>query len=156
MVREAYRSTAAGSSAKARGARFLSAELGQLRKKSYRGPRSSPNRSENRPRELGVLPEALEGRRRELGVLPDGVGLPVDPSGLSADRLERCHAKANTGRACNGAPADVNLNDRASVYASLPLVREAAGVLHDMPFKEPRRPCERRVHLVTSIGDRAP
>jgi len=69
----------------------------------------------------------------------------------------RCHSVDNVGpTARNGAPDSINLDVRASVYANLPRIRQAAGVLNFMPFTPPRLPCERRAQLVTWIDTGAP
>ena len=69
----------------------------------------------------------------------------------------RCHSVDNVGPiARSGAAPDVNLDDRESVYANLPRIRQAAGVLNFMPFNPPRLPCERRAQLITWIDTGAP
>lgn len=76
---------------------------------------------------------------------------------LFATYCVRCHSVANVGDiARGGAPRDVNLDVRESVYANLPRIRQAAGVQNFMPFNAPRLPCERRAQLVTWIDRGAP
>jgi hypothetical protein len=71
---------------------------------------------------------------------------------LFATYCTRCHSTALVGAdARSGAPASVNLDDRASVYANLREIRQAAGVLNYMPLDAPRLPCELRARLVQWI-----
>jgi len=69
----------------------------------------------------------------------------------------RCHATALTGGGRHGAPSGYNWDDRTSVYAHLPEIRDVIGVSNYMPFDRPTDlPCDRRRELVTWIDTGAP
>lgn len=69
----------------------------------------------------------------------------------------RCHSSALVGEiARGGAPATVDLDDEASVRASLTTIRAAVALAAYMPVGAPRPTCEERAALLAWIDAGAP